>query len=153
MLATPVQHAATPACHVSQLKVALGNSEGAAGTIYYRILFTNESGATCSLRGYPGVSSVGGADGHQIGQAAPRDPATVHTIVLHTHAVAGASYGQVQALNFPKARCHPVTSLGLRVYAPGATAARFLPLKHLACSSTTVRDSHVGPVTAGAGSP
>jgi hypothetical protein len=145
--------ATVPACHVSQLKVALGGSEGAAGTIYYRILFTNRSGTTCSLRGYPGVSSVGGSNGHQIGAAAPRDPATVHTIVLRPRVVAGASYGQVQALNFPKARCHPVTSLGLRVYAPGATAARFLPLKHLACSSTKVRGSHVGPVTAGAGSP
>jgi hypothetical protein len=145
--------ASTPACHVSQLKIALGGSEGAAGTIYYRILFTNKSAVACSLRGYPGVSSVGGSDGHQIGAAAPRDPATVHTIVLRPRAVAGASYGQVQALNFPKARCHPVTSLGLRVYAPGATAARFLPLKHLACSSTAVRGSHVGPVTAGASSP
>jgi hypothetical protein len=142
---------ATPACHASQLAVTLGTSEGAAGTIYYQILFQNRSGTTCSLRGYPGVSSVGGADGHQIGAPARRDPKTVVTVVLRPRAYASASYGQAQALNYPKARCHPQSARGLRVYSPNVTPARYLPLKHLACSSTSVGDSHVTPVTAGRG--
>jgi Protein of unknown function (DUF4232) len=141
-------HAQAPSCRASQLAVALGGSEGAAGTIYYAIVFTNRSQTTCSLRGYPGVSSVGGDDGHQIGAPARRDPRTVVTVVLRPRGSASASYGQVQALNFPKARCHPLSARGLRVYAPNVTAARYLPLTHLACSSTTVGDSRVAPVIA-----
>jgi hypothetical protein len=151
MLAAPAAlHAVVPACHAFQLAVTLGGSEGAAGTIYYTIVFTNTSATTCSLRGYPGVSSVGGDDGHQIGAAASRDPHAVRTIVLRPRAVASASYGEVQALNYPKARCHPQSARGLRVYSPNVTPARYLPLKHLACS-TTIHDSHVAPVVAGRG--
>ncbi|MEO9175893.1 MAG: DUF4232 domain-containing protein [Gaiellales bacterium] len=141
--------AAPPACHASQLAVTLGGSDGTAGTIYYTILFRNTSGTTCSLRGYPGVSSVGGADGHQIGSAARRDPKTVVTVVLRPRAFANASYGQAEALNYPKARCHPESARGLRVYSPNVRSARYLALKHLACSSTGVGDSHVAPLRAG----
>ncbi|HEY1480079.1 MAG TPA: DUF4232 domain-containing protein [Gaiellales bacterium] len=134
-----------PACHAYQLTVSLGQSEGAAGTTYLPIVFKNSSGVTCSLRGYPGVSSVGGDDGHQIGAAARRDPGSVRTIVLRSGASASATYGQVQALNYPKACCHPQSARGLRVYAPNVTAARYVPFKHLACSAT-LSDSHVRPI-------
>jgi Protein of unknown function (DUF4232) len=129
---------AVPACHFSQLGVRLGQSSGAAGTLYVAIVFTNRGKASCSLRGYPGLSSVGGSDGHQIGAPAKRQPAgrRITTVVLRPGGVASASYGQADALNFDKAVCHPVTALGLRVYPPGSTLARYLPTKHLACSST-----------------
>jgi hypothetical protein len=150
---TPAVHA-LPArvqvCSARQLGVRLGRSEGAAGTMYVAIVFTNRGTTACSLRGYPGVSSVGGADGHQIGAPAGRTPAAGPEVVLRPGAVASAAYGQADALNYPKARCHPVSARGLRVYPPGSTRAWYLPLKHLACSSTSVGDSVVRPVRAGA---
>ena len=66
--------AATPAipiCRAEVLNVRLGPSDGAAGTIYYPIIFTNTGPVRCSLTGYPGVSSVD-AQGRQIG--APAEP-------------------------------------------------------------------------------
>ena len=48
-----------PACTAFGLGawVAVGQGNGAAGTIYYPLEFTNLSGHTCSLFGFPGVSA------------------------------------------------------------------------------------------------
>jgi hypothetical protein len=150
----PAHHHAVPAivqpCRSSNLAVRLGRGEGAAGTEYVAIIFTNRGTFGCSLRGYPGVSSVGGDDGHQIGRPATRElPSKVRTITLAPGGVASAAYGQADALNFPKAKCHPASSRGLRVYPPNLTLARFLPWKHLACS-LPVDDGFVQPVVRGA---
>jgi hypothetical protein len=151
MVATPAAHVASaPDCTPAHLKVSLGPSDGAAGTIYYTILFRNTGTAACALRGYPGVSSVGGADAHQIGAPARRQPvAHLHSTVLAAGAYGSATYGQTQALNYPKARCRPASARGIRVYAPNVLTAVILPLKHLACASTTAHDSVIGPVAAG----
>jgi hypothetical protein len=149
MATPPAIHAAVPNCRTAQLALSLGRSEGAAGTIYYPIVFRNTSGSACALRGFPGVSSVGGDDGHQIGGAARRQlgrPA--RTVVLVPGAYGSAAYGQADALNYPKARCKPEHARGLRVYPPNAYAARYLPLAHLACSAP-VGDSVIGRVVPG----
>jgi hypothetical protein len=143
-------HASVPDCTPAQLRVTRGASDGAAGTIYYTILFRNTSGTTCALRGYPGLSSVGGTPAHQIGAPARRQPVThIRTTVLAPGAYGSATYGQTQALNYPKSRCYPVSASGLRVYSPNVYASVILPLKHLACSSATAHDSVIGPVAPG----
>ncbi len=146
-------HVVAPACRPSQLGVRLGQHSGAAGTLYVAIVFTNRGSTRCSLHGYPGLSSVGGSDGHQIGAPAARqrNGRPVATVILRPGAVASAAYGQADALNFPKSVCHPVTALGLRVYAPNQTLARYLPMKHLACSSTKLpgNGSVIFPVVPG----
>ncbi len=144
--ATP---AVVQACRADQIALRLGAGEGAAGTIYYALVFTNRGTTSCSLRGYPGVSSVSGPAGRQIGAAADRSPAHVVTVVLRPGAAASAAYGQAEALNYPRARCHPVSARGLRVYAPNQTRARYLAIKHLACSSTAVGDSVISPLVRG----
>ena len=52
------QQAVVAPCHFSQLGVRLGEHNGAAGTEYVAIVFTNRGSTSCSLRGYPGLSSV-----------------------------------------------------------------------------------------------
>jgi hypothetical protein len=136
---------AVAACHSASLRVHLGRSEGAAGTVYIAIVFTNTGSVRCTLRGFPGVSSYG-PGGRQIGSPARRQPVAVRTVVLAPRASASAAYGQAQALNYPRARCRPVRATGLRVYPPSETHARLLPSKHLACSSTGVGDSSIRPV-------
>jgi len=58
--------AGSTGCHSGQLTVAVTNSQGAAGTIYSHLTFTNKSAIACTMTGYPGVSFVDGA-GHQVG--------------------------------------------------------------------------------------
>jgi Protein of unknown function (DUF4232) len=148
----PAQHAAPAlvrACRADQIGVRLGAADAAAGTTYFAIVFTNRGTTSCSLRGYPGVSSVSAPAGRQIGAAALRSPGRLVTVVLRPGAAASAAYGQADALDYPRARCHPVTARGLRVYAPDQTRARYLATKHLACSSTAAGDSVIRPVVRG----
>src|ERR1044071_8699632 len=62
----------TSACATSALQVKLGSSDGYAGGVYVTIDFTNTSGSTCTLFGYPGVSLVTGPPYHQLGVPAQR---------------------------------------------------------------------------------
>src|SRR5215510_8381854 len=52
--------AAGTGCATRNLKVTVGTAQGAAGSIYQVIDFTNTSGAACTLFGYPGVALAGG---------------------------------------------------------------------------------------------
>jgi hypothetical protein len=56
-------------CASKDLSLALGEAEGAAGTVYRPLKFTNVSDFPCVLHGFPGVSYVAGEDGHQVGKA------------------------------------------------------------------------------------
>lgn len=139
---TRLSSASVPACQASQLGVwiALAQSNGAAGTIYYPLNFTNVSGHRCSLRGFPGVSAIA-RNGHQLGSPAGWSArVTARTVVLAPGATAHTilQYRDAEVSTAPG--CDPVnTAVVLRVYPPGqyhATVAAFdLP----ACS-------HAGPV-------
>src|SRR5262249_17632790 len=80
---TPAASATTPAassgpgpCPTSSLRLKMGATQGAAGSVYTTIVFTNVSNATCTLYGYPRVSLTTGKPGTQIGKAAKENPAT-----------------------------------------------------------------------------
>jgi hypothetical protein len=66
--------AAVPECTSANLAVWISPdlADGAAGTIYYPLDFTNISNHTCFLVGWPGVSAVNG-NLKQLGAAALRD--------------------------------------------------------------------------------
>lgn len=129
-------HAATPACATSGLDVWLDTQgQGAAGTIYYHLNFTNLSGSTCTLFGYPGVSGTD-LGGTQLGSAATRIGGTPQTVTLANGANAFAIVGIVQAGIFPASQCGPVTAAGLRVYPPNQTQSRKVPFPFAACAKT-----------------
>ena len=139
---------AAPCTH-AQLGMHVGRANGTAGTIYHPLIFTNAGGRACTLRGFPGVSSVTGRHGHQIGAAAAPDPFAVRRVLLRAHGgAATAIYGRVDTGVYARVRCRPVRARGLRVYAPGQTLAFYAALPHSACSAH-LRDSHVRPVVAG----
>lgn len=82
--ATPAAARTTTAirtCAVSDLYLSLGAKEGAAGSLYWPVRFTNTSTSTCALRGYPGVSVVDGAH-HRIGPAAKHSGSGYGTVTL-----------------------------------------------------------------------
>jgi hypothetical protein len=61
--------AAGPAgCATRDLQAKVGISQGAAGSVYQVIDFTNISSVTCTLYGYPGVSLAGGTPVTQVDQ-------------------------------------------------------------------------------------
>jgi hypothetical protein len=123
-------------CRSSALSVTVGSSEGAAGTIYASLRFTNTGPNQCVLHGFPGVSYVGGDNGAQIGPAAEHDGVKGAAVNLPHGGVASAQLAMVQVLNYDAAACHPTPVKGLRVYPPGETASVFVPLRGTGCSST-----------------
>jgi hypothetical protein len=131
--------ASAPACATSGLVVWLNtNGNGAAGSIYYTLEFTNLSGHSCTLSGYPGVSAVN-LSGHQIGAPASRDTGTTpHTLTLGTglNGTASSTLRIVESGNFPASSCGPVNAAGLRVYPPNQRASRVIPFPFGACSHT-----------------
>ena len=130
--ATPV--GAHP-CASRNLGVHTGNGEGAAGSTYVPIVFTNNSAATCTLYGYPGVSLAGGTPVRQIGVAADENQSTPRQLVtLNPGSSASALLRVVAAQNFPPARCHLVNAKYLQVYPPNQTTPIYVAYSAAACS-------------------
>ncbi|HTK62643.1 MAG TPA: DUF4232 domain-containing protein [Pseudonocardia sp.] len=123
-------------CRSNALSVTLGGSEGAAGTVYASLRFTNTGPTPCVIHGFPGVSYVGGDNGAQIGPAAERDGVKGAPVNLPRGAVASAQLAMVQVRNYDASVCHPTPVKGLRVYPPGETASVFVPLNGTGCSAT-----------------
>ena len=131
----------------------LGSSNGAAGTIYYSIDFTNVGSTSCFVEGYPGVSlvSAGSNAGSQVGADAKRDPVvTAKQIVLAPGQTANAQLGVAEAGNFPASSCRPVTAHWLKVFPPDQTVAAYTAFSVQTCASTTVPTMHIAAITAGA---
>jgi hypothetical protein len=127
--------AGPPPCATRSLGAKTGISQGAAGSTYVQIVFTNISGATCTLYGYPGVSFAGGTPVSQIGRAATEDPTTPRQLVtLAPGAVASALLRVVTAQNFGS-RCHLATASYLQVYPPNQTTPIYISYSSSACAN------------------
>ena len=116
------------------LRIGLGTSEGAAGSIYQDLTFKNITGHSCYLDGHPGVSYVG-SDGNQVGPSATRTGSLEH-VVLEAGHTGYATLRIVQYMNFPN--CTVATVDGLRVYPPGSTAAAFVAMSGKTCSNKQI---------------
>ena len=140
------------ACRTSGLNVTLGAPSGYAGGVDQTIVFTNTSGATCTLYGYPGVSLVSAPPYTQIGLAAKRDSTTPVTVVtLAPGASANAMLQIVDALNFGPATCSPTKAAFLRIYPPNQTVPVYLANASETCAQP-VQTLTVKAVQAGTGS-
>jgi hypothetical protein len=151
----------TPVCTSADLKVSLGGGAGAGmSQNHIGLQLRNVGASACTVYGYPGVSWVAGADGHQVGAAAERQAdnsgSGERTVTLAPGALASAPLDIVDAAVIPASQCKPVPVRGLRVYPPGNTAALFLPLPtpsggYGECSLTTKQPTLIiGYLQAGA---
>ena len=144
--------AGTPACATRYLKATVGVAQGAAGSIYQVIDFTNISGAVCALIGYPGVALAGGTPVTQIGAAAARSPTSSPRLVTLTAGKTANAVLQItQAANYPASRCAPKASTYLQIYPPNQTTPIYLAYKSTGCSSSKVNLLTVGVVQPGNG--
>ena len=140
----------TATCAAGDLKVTLGQGNGAAGSVYVPIVFTNTSDHSCSIAAYPGVSYVG-ANGQQLGDPADRVPGSVTTVVLTPGQQASAALQQVHVENFDPSQCQPTQAKDLRVYPPNDKGSILVPVDAKACSNSLSQPQlTVKPVQAGA---
>ena len=146
--------AAVRACTADDLGVwlAVSQLDGAAGTSYYPLQFTNLSRHACAMRGFPGVSAVD-RNLHQLGRPAGRDHVVpVRTVVLAPGATAHTilGYGDVTVATAPG--CHPTfRTFELRVYPPGQRHATYAAFDFEVCSHAGPVYMGIEPVQAGVG--
>ena len=136
--ATPPSTPSAPACSPADLSATVNASPGgaAAGSTYYPLNFTNTSNSSCYLYGYPGVSFVTAPSGSQIGEPASRNPAVApRTIILPPGGTAHVTIQVVDALNYSKSDCKPVTAHWLKVFPPGQFTALYVKFSSLTCSA------------------
>jgi hypothetical protein len=128
--------ATTPPCETGGLVIWMNTQgNGTAGTIFYTLNFTNLSGHSCTLRGFPGVSAVK-LNGGQLGKPGSRDTGqTVKTITIGKGRTAHATIGIVDIGALPN--CPATTAAGLRVFPPGQTASKVIPFPFPACGSSS----------------
>jgi hypothetical protein len=103
--------ASTPGCSTAGLVIWMTYSQGAAGTFYYTLSFTNLSGHACTLRGHPGISAVnlsGGQIGIRAGWGNPGN-ARLRTVRLGNGATATAVLAITDVGVYPPKACHQVT--------------------------------------------
>jgi hypothetical protein len=134
--ATHPTSAAIPCAGANDLRLRIASGQGSgAGVTYYTLVFTNTSGSSCSLSGYPYVSMVsrtgsqlGSPAGHGLTLVVPlvilAPGATAHTTLAYYGGRVSAGRG-----------CGPVTkAYELRVYVAGQKLALYAPLGVHACS-------------------
>lgn len=106
-------------CPSAGMRLELGRGDAGAGNLHYSLVFTNTSGRSCTLSGYPGVSLLAG-DGAQIGAPATREGAGAGGVRL---APGARAYSVVHTVNEGiDGGCRPGGKL-LRVYPPGSRDA------------------------------
>ena len=148
---TPAAPGGPAPCPTRSLGLKPGLSQGAAGSVYQVLDFTNISNVTCTLYVYPGVALAGGQPVTQVGLAAREDPTTPRKLVtLAPGQVANALLRIVDALNFPASKCGPVKTQWIQVYPPNQTTPIYLAYKTTGCSKP-VRILSVSVVQPGSG--
>jgi Protein of unknown function (DUF4232) len=135
--AASAPRSAVPArCAASGLRISVGPGARVTTAITrYALDFTNVSGASCTVAGYPEVAAYRG-DGVQVGAAAGDDlSAAARRVLLAPGQTAHAALDAA----VPAARCGPVHAAGLRVVTPGQTAARYVRRSLAACAARAPR--------------
>ena len=125
-------------CALSTLAITLGETQGAAGSRYVPIVFTNKGSAACTLDGYPAVSFVGDGNGTTIGPPADNDPTTTPaTQTVQPGSTVTALLRVAVAQNF--SGCTVVTPDGFRIAPPGSSASAFVAFTSLqACDNPNI---------------
>lgn len=120
-------------CKAADLSVGLGVKQGTDpdGNYTQYLEFTNKSGRTCTMEGYPGVSYVTGPNGAQVGEAAFRPGGSRAKVTLRKGQTTTALLTLAKVSNFDPAACQPQPVSGLRVIPPGDTESMYVQLHSL----------------------
>jgi hypothetical protein len=144
VLATPAS--AVASCTFNHLRTTVAHTEGAAGSQYVTLRFTNVGKKTCTVFGHPGVSLYKGKDRHQVGLTAKRAHDAMPVVKLKKGQHADATLRIVNALNFPSSTCKPRKVDGLRIIPPQHYSSVYLKFPTWTCKKKTVRTMTINAV-------
>ena len=130
--------APTPECTNAELTASYHGGDAAMSHVYGRIVLRNTSEVTCWIRGYGGLSYVGGGDGEQVGAAADRTPGRKPKVVLAPGDKVRSAVVETSTGPYPKNQCRPAPVDGFRVYLPDETRSQFIEHETTGCSNTSI---------------
>jgi len=125
-------------CTKADLSAKYRGGDAATSHVFGRIILRNTSDTSCYVKGYGGLSYVGGGNGTQVGAPADRTPSATPRTVLAPgdkvrSAVSEASYGA-----YTKSECQPTKVDGFRVYVPDETRSLFIEHPTTGCANPKV---------------
>lgn len=149
-VASPTSTGGKAPCPTRALATKNGGSQGAAGSTYLSIDFSNITGASCTLYGYPGVSFAGNTPVQQIGVAADHSASPAKTLVTLAPGQVSHVLLRISNASFSApSQCDPVTSTSLQIYPPNQTTPIYFAYTSSACRKPihllTVSAMQAGP--------
>ena len=136
-------------CATTDLKLAVGQSNGAAGTIFYPLDFTNTSSSACTMYGYPGVAFVSSPGGSVIGAPAKRRSPPVPALITVAPGATVHATLAVSDVLIGNNCVHKVQVKWVQVYPPDQFSALFARLNRQGCADKSLVTMGVTTVTSG----
>jgi Protein of unknown function (DUF4232) len=157
---TPVPPSGSPApvppsasgpspCSTTDLRLTVGAGNGAAGTVFYPLDFTNTSGSACTMYGYPGVAFVSSPGGRLVGPPARRRPPAASALVTVSPGATAHATLAVSDVLIGNNCQHPVQTKWVQVYPPGQFSALFAQLSRPGCADRSLVTMGVTTVSSG----
>jgi hypothetical protein len=146
--ASPASSGPQP-CATTSLKLAVGQANGAAGTIFYPLDFTNTSSSACTMYGYPGVAFVSSPGGSVIGAPAKRRSPPVPALVTLAPGATVHATLAVSDVLIGNNCVHKVQVKWVQVYPPDQFSALFARLNRPGCADKSLVTTGVTTVTSG----
>ena len=141
-----------PNCRPAQLRVSVGAPQGAAGTIYHPIIFTNTR-ATCVIWGVPHVQPVAGPRHRPVGPAA----ANMSVGMMPARHLIGRGqsvsdgFGVAETGNYPASRCRARSASGVVVSLTPFVGSTYVRLAFTTCTvQASTRTALIVPGRSGA---
>jgi uncharacterized protein DUF4232 len=129
---------ATPECTNAEVTATYKGGDAAMSHVYGRIILRNTSETTCWVRGYGGLSYVGGGDGKQVGAAADRTPSNKPKVVLAPGDKVRSAVVETSTGPYSKKQCQPTPVDGFRVYIPDETRSQFIEHPTTGCANDEI---------------
>ena len=123
-------------CLTRYLAANVGDSQGAAGSTYVELVFTNLDNVSCTLYGYPGVAMDVGVPVTPVGLPSNEDPATPRELVtLPPHGKATALLRIMSTGDYTPAACKPVNTQWLQVIPPNQYVPIYIGYNSQTCAN------------------
>lgn len=135
-------------CHTGDLRASFGKNHPGAGQENFALVFTNKSGSTCTVRGYPGMEFVDGA-GEQVSFDPHRTGDEVRTVTL---APGKSAWAPLSFTNPEMTDVPTVTPSAAKVTPPDEKASLTAPWSGGKVTRTgTASVPKIGPLAPGTG--
>ena len=128
----------TAECTKTDLSAKYKGGDAAMSHVYGRIVLRNTSEEPCFVKGYGGLSYVGGGDGTQVGAPADRTPSATPRVVLEPGDKVRSAIVETSYAPYPRKQCRPTKVDGFRVYVPDETRSIYIEHPTTGCANPKV---------------